>query len=166
MGNEFADHLAKTAATSTSSPESADFVATPRSYVKRILKAHLVKRWQEEWDTTEKGRFTFRFLPTVSLDLLEGSPLRNMFLTGRGPFPSFLHYISKLDSPHCICGEVGDPLHYLWACPLTTQYHLPRPAQIHEDLYFKMFLKYPDNLRRVTSLMRWLTANRAFLVPP
>ena len=84
LGNEVADHLAKAAATSQDGV-SRDYVVTPSSHVKRALKNHMIRKWQEAWDTTDKGRFTFRFLPTVSLDLLEGSPLRNMFLTGRGP---------------------------------------------------------------------------------
>ena len=145
---------------------ASDFIPAPKSSVKRSLREALVQKWQAAWSNSTDGRFTYRFVPKVSLSSLQGSPLLNMFITGKGPFPSFLFYIGKADAPDCICGQYGDPLHYLWSCPLTAQFHLPRPAPENEDLYCKTFLDFPRNVRRVTSLVTWLASNESFLLPP
>ena len=166
LGNEIADYLAKQATDCNSDLVEWLDHPLPRSSVKRALRESTANKWQQHWTTSSKGRLTHKFLPTTSCSFLSASPLINMFITGRGPFPSFLHHIGKLDVPLCICGQEGDPLHYIWDCPLTSVHHLPRPAAHLEDTFFSTFLSYQSNIKKTVSLMSWLVANGTFILPP
>jgi len=90
--------------------------------------------WQRLWDLSIKGRFTYKFLPTVSTSHLFCNYLLNLFVTNRGPFPSFLHYTGKLDAADCICSGYGDAAHYIFDCTLTQNFHFIKPIYNYEAL--------------------------------
>ena len=117
------------------------------------------------WDVSDKGRYTFKFLPRVSVSHLYGNYLINLFITNRGPFPAFLHYINKLDSPNCICSEVGDSLHYALGCPVTSEFHFNRPEAALESQWLSNLLNSSLNKSKICKLVSWLLANEISIQP-
>ena len=65
MGNELVDSLAKQA-TSLNYIENDVFSSYTKSYFRIILQNYMTEFWQSIWDVSDKGRFTYKFLPMVS----------------------------------------------------------------------------------------------------
>ena len=89
----------------------------------------------------------------------------NLFITNRVPFPAFLHYINKLDSPNCICSEVGDSLHYAMDCPLTSEFHFIRPEAALESQWVFNLLNSSLSKSKICKLVTGLLANKIFIQP-
>ncbi|GBL86770.1 hypothetical protein AVEN_96011-1 [Araneus ventricosus] len=53
------------------------------------------------------------------------------------------------DSPHCICGMLGDADHYIFSCSLTKEFHLTKPADEHKKAWFNNLL---TNRQAVTKM--------------
>ncbi|GBM42573.1 hypothetical protein AVEN_159045-1 [Araneus ventricosus] len=51
-----------------------------------------------------------------------------MFITGHGPFPSYLHRFNLRIHDNCWCGEKGDPMHYATNCRFTLSLHFQTPT--------------------------------------
>jgi len=94
-----------------------------------------------------------------------GSNLINLFLINRGPFPSFLNYIGKYDSPNCICSGYGDALHYAWDCSVTKEYHFVKLSLNSENIWLSNLIKYTSNKTKICRLVKWLSDNESFLRP-
>ena len=163
-GNELADYLAKQA-TLIDFDGILTGIPMPKSYIKANTIRHILKLWQSQWNTSSKGRFTYPFLPAVSQFHFYDNYYLNLFLTNRGPFPSFLFYIGKLDSPYCICNKYGDALHYLFECPLTENFHFIKPSAIFKLQWFKKVLKFKSNISKICTLVKWLLDNETSLQP-
>jgi hypothetical protein len=79
--------------------------------------------WQKAWDESEKGRWTYRLIPSIS-DWIE-RPWGDLgfhmteFLSGHGLFREYLHKIRRADSPFCpVCVQkVETPEHVFFECP-------------------------------------------------
>ncbi|GBM42152.1 hypothetical protein AVEN_99068-1 [Araneus ventricosus] len=78
-------------------------------------------------------------------------------IRGHGPFPSYLHRLKFLDSPHCICGMLGDADHYIFSCSLTKEFHLIKPADEHKKAWFNNLL---TNRQAVTKMEGAFRTNR------
>ncbi|GBN58489.1 hypothetical protein AVEN_180746-1 [Araneus ventricosus] len=76
-------------------------------------------------------------LPALTKKFLITNKFLIYFLTNHGPFPCYLHRFQKLGSPLCACGLVGDADHYVFRCPLTTEFHLKEPSDEHRKSWFK-----------------------------
>ncbi|GBO42390.1 hypothetical protein AVEN_90536-1 [Araneus ventricosus] len=60
-----------------------------------------------------------------------------MFVTGHGPFPSYLHRFHLRTNDNCSCGGKGDPMHYATKCRFTFFWHFQIPTvekHSHEQL--------------------------------
>lgn len=122
-GNERADFFAKKASLYLSNFYKN--IKLSQSILKTRLKAQSLQIWQNRWINSAKGRWTYKFFPTVSYDMKTDSSLLTQFITGHGRCPEYLHRIGVLQSSTCPCGFVyGDFLHYISSCPLTA--HLRR----------------------------------------
>ncbi|GIX87617.1 uncharacterized protein CEXT_760061 [Caerostris extrusa] len=120
VGNERADYLAKDA---TINPNTlSESLPTPKSFIKHQLKQLFIQQWQEEWNTANTGRRTHNFIPKVSHNM-STNLLITYFVTGHGPFPTYLNSFCITDNDTCLCGEPGSPDHYLFSCPLTDLNH-------------------------------------------
>jgi len=157
-GNELADSKAKQAASRDFQGDSLD-IPIPKSFIKRISQDFILREWQSQWDNSSTGRFTHKFIPRVSIFALFSNYYINVFLTDRGPFPAFLHRIGKLDSPNCVCGELGNVLHYTCDCTLTSRYHFPKPPSMGEHIWMDMILRYKVNSNKLCALIKWLFDN-------
>ncbi|GBM39983.1 hypothetical protein AVEN_142254-1 [Araneus ventricosus] len=115
-GNEMADIVAKQATTK----DSTDLVLLrPFNHINSVLKAELVRQWQDRWILTLNGRTTAEFFPQVSLQPHLYNRRIMQILTGHGRFPSYFCRFSIMDHDQCECGQRGDVFHYLRTCPRT-----------------------------------------------
>jgi len=161
-GNEKADELAKLAASNDFQGPKID-VRMPKSYLKGLVKAFILNKWQLYWNISSNGRHTFRFINKVSNTVIYDNIYINMFLTNRGPFPEFLYRINKLNSPNCVCSGIGNAYHYTFECPLTESYHFHIPNVSCEPIWFNNILHCKSNYNKLCKLMKWLKANEFFL---
>ncbi|GFX26977.1 uncharacterized protein TNCV_1841491 [Trichonephila clavipes] len=68
-------------------------------------------------------------LPKPSLDMNPHSSYVTRFLTSHDPFVSYLFRFKLKTTTNCLCGSVGDADHYVFACPLTNDFHSVSPSQ-------------------------------------
>ncbi|KAG8156067.1 hypothetical protein JTE90_007575 [Oedothorax gibbosus] len=80
FGNEVADTLAGAAHEIAICTEN---IKIPKSYLKINLKQEIMSKWQRDWDSDEKGRFTYDICTKVSLDMPFRNPILIYFATVR-----------------------------------------------------------------------------------
>ena len=163
-GNELADSLAKEAATNPSLPFS--FVPLPTSSLKYTLKTSLLQNWQELWNLSEKGRYTFNFLPKINKNFQITNRSLILFLTNHGPFQTYLFKINRSPSPLCICGELSESLHYVTTCPLTTRFHVRRDQGLPLSGWFSHVLKNNILIQKIISFMIFVEENEFLFKNP
>ncbi|GBL85808.1 hypothetical protein AVEN_96375-1 [Araneus ventricosus] len=93
-----------------------------------LLQKESIIRWQKEWDNGETGRRVHNVLPKVKTTSTPWQRPEIMFVTGHGPFPTYLKRFNIRSSDSCGCGKLGNPLHYATSCLFTTSYHLTKPS--------------------------------------
>ncbi|GBM90866.1 hypothetical protein AVEN_128317-1 [Araneus ventricosus] len=86
QGNECADQLAKEAITK----RDPFFLPKPLSYLKSENRSAALSIWQDNWGNGETGRSTHDIVPRVSNKPVGWNREELMFVTGHGPFPSYL----------------------------------------------------------------------------
>ncbi|GBM83511.1 hypothetical protein AVEN_56223-1 [Araneus ventricosus] len=62
----------------------------PLSHLKADIKSAALSIWQDNWDNGETGRSTHDIVPRVSSKPVGWNREEIMFVTGHGPFPSYL----------------------------------------------------------------------------
>ncbi|GBN14984.1 Biotinidase, partial [Araneus ventricosus] len=122
LGNERADELAKEAITSTEAVVLT--FSLPRSSTEQDLKQRALPKWQRRWDDGINGRSTYEVIKKVGQRNHYWPRQFIQFITGHGPFPSYLFRFGKHPDSCCARGEPGTPLHYATKCRLTLLYHL------------------------------------------
>lgn len=156
-GNDYADALAKGAATDDSIPST--LVHLPISYLKSLNYTNLLKTWQYEWDNSETGRSTYQILPKVDPNLTFGKPYINYFITEHGPFPKYFKKTGKSNTDLCICGEVGSATHYIFACPLTTKWHIRKPTNATTEQHLKFCISQASLTNNFQQIGEFLMRN-------
>nr|GBO31944.1 hypothetical protein AVEN_141718-1 [Araneus ventricosus] len=131
--NELADQQAKLATTTGVDKD----IPAPRSFIKRTLNIYMINEWNEYWRQYDSasGARVREYLPGVSPKFLIHNEFLIFFLSGHGPFPQYLCRFKFLDSPLCVCGEVGDADHYTFCCSFTQKFHLLKPADAHKKAW-------------------------------
>ena len=82
-----------------------------------------MEKWQQEWDSAEKGRWTHRLIPNLSawVNRKHGEVNFHLtqFLSGHGCFRKYLHRCGHATSPSCpACAEIEEtPEHVVFGCP-------------------------------------------------
>lgn len=163
LGNELADSLAKEAARESNRLHS---LLKPASFLKKTLKRQTLELWQERWSVSTKGRRTFDFFSSPSTTRLEGNPLISWFLTGHGPFQSYLFRFHLRETELCVCGDAGSPDHYLTACPITTALHIKKPNAISEQTWKEKLSKDRASRIIIFKLMKFIIDNESELSNP
>lgn len=90
---------------------------------RRIARTSSMLKWQSEWDSSSKGRWTHRLIPSVSKWTSRPHGEVNFhltqFLSGHGCFRWYLHRFGHAGSPACPecadCDETAE--HVLFECP-------------------------------------------------
>ncbi|KMQ83867.1 reverse transcriptase [Lasius niger] len=82
-----------------------------------------LKRWQQSWDASIKGRWTYRLISKVDRWFNRNHSAVNYYLTqmlsGHGCFRAYLYKFKYEDSPECLTcsGVKEDAEHAFFACP-------------------------------------------------
>ncbi|GBO15261.1 Putative protein in type-1 retrotransposable element R1DM [Araneus ventricosus] len=146
-GDELTDQQAKLAITSG----EKFVIPAPYSHLKCLLKNYIVNKWNKYWNSYDSasGIRVRGYINQVSPKFLIHNKFLIYFLSGHGPFPSYLHRFKFLDPPHCICGMLGDADHYIFSCSLTKEFHIIKPADEHKKAWFNNLL---TNRQAVTKM--------------
>ena len=114
IGERVADTLAKKAGKNASLPE--DYKMIPKSVILRELKEESVKKWQNNWTLTTKGRITKEYFPNVEERLKMKIHLtQNLtaITTGHGKTRAYLHRFNIIQDPKCPCGAAEQTTDHL-----------------------------------------------------
>ncbi|GBM18366.1 hypothetical protein AVEN_72717-1 [Araneus ventricosus] len=156
LGNEKADELAKEAITST----EAEVFTFPlsRSSTKQDLKQRALAKWQRSWDDGINGRSTYEIIKKVGLRNHNWPRQLIQFITGHGPFPSYLFRFGKHPGNCCVCGEPGIPFHYTIKYRLTLSYHLRYRADQHIEAWMKSVTNHRLLTSKIIDLLNFITS--------
>jgi Reverse transcriptase (RNA-dependent DNA polymerase)/Endonuclease-reverse transcriptase len=85
-------------------------------------RGQTIQDWQAEWDKSDKGRWTYRLIPSIKMWMERPHGEVNFhlteFLSGHGGFREYLHRIGRAVSPNCSqCNLVETPEHVFFDCP-------------------------------------------------
>ncbi|GBM45418.1 hypothetical protein AVEN_56261-1 [Araneus ventricosus] len=144
-GNEAADVLAKKA-TQEGIPT---IIPAPRNHIKSLLQKESIIRSQKEWDNGETGRSVHNVLPKVKTIPTPCQRPEIIFVTGHGPFPTYLKRFSIRSRDSCGWGNLGNPLHYATSCLFTTSYHLKKPPADLEPLWWKRVMNNNNSRAKI-----------------
>ncbi|GBM78658.1 hypothetical protein AVEN_88203-1 [Araneus ventricosus] len=87
-----------------------------------------------------------------------------MFVTGHGPFPTYLKRFKIRNSDSCGYGNLGNPLRYATSCLFTTSYHLTKPSADLEQLWWKRDMN--NNSRaKIRKLIHFIAENETLFFP-
>ncbi|GBM42309.1 hypothetical protein AVEN_235019-1 [Araneus ventricosus] len=149
LGNEKADEQAKEAITSMEVAMLTVFL--PRSSAKQDLTQTALAKWHWRWDDGINGRSTYEIIKKVRLRNHNWPIQLIQFITGHGPFPTYLFRFGNHPENCCACGKPGTPFLYATKYHLTLSYHLRCPADQHIEAWLESITNhrtvcYFDNL--------------------
>ncbi|GBO33982.1 Putative protein in type-1 retrotransposable element R1DM [Araneus ventricosus] len=151
-GNEWADLQAKQAINTGEEM----IIPAPRSYLNRKIKSYILNSWSTYWNNYDSasGTRVREYIASVSPKFLIQNKILIYFLSGHGPFPSYLFRFKKLESPLCVCGLVGDADHYTFYCSLTKESHLLKPADAHKRAWFDNLVNINQAIGKMSKSFR------------
>ncbi|GBM11369.1 hypothetical protein AVEN_13591-1 [Araneus ventricosus] len=82
---------------------------------------------------------------------------RNPVFTGHCPFPSYLKRFNLAMTANCPCENTnGTPLHYATECILTASFHMTKPTQQHELIWFRNVASNKGSRLKIQRLLHHL----------
>ena len=114
------------------------------SNARKMVRLASIARWQREWDSAEKGRWTHRLIPNVSTWTNRKHGEVNFYLTqflsGHGCFRKYLHRFGHASSPSCpACENVEEtPEHVIFDCPRFADTRRGMPALRLDNIVVEM----------------------------
>ena len=81
--------------------------------------------------------------------------INTLFLTGTGPFLSFLNKIGSNKTPSPLCGEEETSIHLLISCPLT----ISITHKYFENINSKLFTKNKTNFKKFNLICKEMYEN-------
>ncbi|GBL75386.1 hypothetical protein AVEN_194580-1 [Araneus ventricosus] len=92
----------------------------------------------EDWEDDDTERSTFNILPRVSTHPCCWKREEILLFTRHGPFPSYLKGFNLASTANCACGNTnGISLNKATECSLIASFHMTKPAQQHELIWFR-----------------------------
>ena len=91
--------------------------------LRTVVRTESIKRWQQRWDASSKGRWTYRLIPQIDTWNNRHHGEVNYYITqmlsGHGCFRAYLHRFKHEDSPECpTCPGINeDAEHVFFVCP-------------------------------------------------
>jgi ribonuclease HI len=111
--NDQVDHLVKEAV-EREQPDA--MFGYTKTQVKRLSMEDCLKSWQERWNCSDKGRWTYSLITKVSTKRCVGDFYMNQLFINHGVFNSYQSRFFHKDS-NCECGQgVGDIKHIVYYC--------------------------------------------------
>ncbi|GBN59357.1 hypothetical protein AVEN_176244-1 [Araneus ventricosus] len=133
--------------------------------MKSLLQKESIIRRQTEWDNGETGRNVYNILAKVKITSSPCKRTEKMFVKGHGPFPKYLKRFNIRNSDSCVCGYLGNPIHYTTSCLFTTSYLLTKPSADLEPLWWKRVQNNKIFRAKIRKLIHFITENEALLFP-
>ncbi|GBM56646.1 hypothetical protein AVEN_93013-1 [Araneus ventricosus] len=87
-----------------------------------------------------------------------------MFVTGHGPFPTYLKRFNIRSNDSCGCENLGNPLHYATSFLCTTSYHLKKTSADLEPLW-KRVMNNNNSRAKIRKLIHFIAENETLLFP-
>ncbi|GBM41022.1 hypothetical protein AVEN_180930-1 [Araneus ventricosus] len=163
FGNESADLQAKS--TADSETTNIHQIKFSKAFLKTHLKKFLTQEWQRTWEDATTGRPIHNIIPKVSFDPVCWTREEILFFTLHGPFPSYFNRFKILPSPNCSCGQVGTPLHYATECILTSSWHIKKPAENLQKIWFRRVAANKNSRLLIRKIVQHINNNRALFRP-
>ena len=120
IGNELADHLAKTAANDNDT--KIIFKRLPIGPLINKIKEETMQNWKKEWEDCTKADITKKFFPNIQDRQklrMEIIPIFTAMVTGHGKTGAYLHRFKILENATCPCGDGDQTIdHLLNRCPM------------------------------------------------
>ena len=92
---------------------------------RKRIRWEVTRLWQNTWQSSEKGRITFYYFPTIAGRMTSGWISLNhyvtQFLIGHGNFNSKLADLRCIEDGCCVCGEMESTPHVLLDCELVRE---------------------------------------------
>ena len=165
IGNELADYFARQSVLQCQN--NSNICKVPLSYIKSAVRSKSKTDWLSRWQTSEKGRETFQFIPSVPpVHFLtkDSNHKLTQILTGHCRLNMYLNYIGVKEDPVCLCGKSLETVdHYLFVCELET---INRTNTIIKTC-FSLGIEFPpnkniliDNKILFSSLCAFLSASK------
>lgn len=88
-----------------------------------LERASTMIEWQRRWDSSEKGRWTYRLIPSIEKWINRQHGEVNYYLTqllsGHGCFGAYLYRFKHTDTPDCpVCKDTQEDVeHIFFQCP-------------------------------------------------
>ncbi|GBM60131.1 Putative protein in type-1 retrotransposable element R1DM [Araneus ventricosus] len=163
FGNESADLQAKSAADSETT--NIHQIKFSKAFLKTHLKKFLTQEWQRTWEDATTGRPIHNIIPKVSFDPACWIREEILFFTQHGPFSSYFNRFKIFPSPNCSCGQVGTPLHYATECILTSSWHIKKPAENLQKIWFLRVAANKNSRLLIRKIVQHINNNRALFRP-
>ncbi|GBL94004.1 hypothetical protein AVEN_76720-1 [Araneus ventricosus] len=116
-------------------------------------------RWQKDWDNGETGRSVYNVLPKVKTTPTPWKRPEMMFVTGHGPFRTYLKRFNIRNTDSCGFGDLGNPLHCATSCLFTTSYHLIKSSADLEPLWWKRVMNDNNSRAKIRKLIHFIAEN-------
>lgn len=103
--------------------ETRSNIPEEREELRKIMRQDSLQRWQQKWDASEKGRWTYRLIPQLDCWINRKHGEINYYLTqilsDHGCFRAYLHRVRHDESSECTagCGVTEDAEHAVFWCP-------------------------------------------------
>ncbi|GBM76765.1 hypothetical protein AVEN_271790-1 [Araneus ventricosus] len=92
--------------------------SAPRNHIKSLLQKESIIRCQKEWDNGETGRSVHNVLPKVKTTPTPWQRPEIMFVTGHGPFPTYLKRFNIRKQRFLWLRKAGKPLTLCYKLPV------------------------------------------------
>lgn len=125
-------------------------------------RANTLSKWQQQWNNAEKGRWTYRLIPNVSIWTTRAHGEINFqltqFLSGHGCFKQYLHRFGHARSPLCPeCRDIEEtPEHVVFTCPRFAQQRSEMTAIVGDDVNVENIV-----LKMCSNEDKWNAVNRS-----
>ncbi|GBM87133.1 hypothetical protein AVEN_110013-1 [Araneus ventricosus] len=103
---------------------------------------------------SETGRRTFLFVPQVNINRASFNSRTNQFITGHGPFVTYLHGFGLWSHDRCVCGAKGDPNHYATIFPVTKPFHFTKTSAENLSTWCENIVQDKRSRARLMNIMK------------
>ncbi|UYV81606.1 hypothetical protein LAZ67_20001679 [Cordylochernes scorpioides] len=129
--------------------------------LKKTLEKELNKLYLDlkfKFYLSQSNELFKKFFPIAVPNFISSDKFTTLFLTGKGPFLSFIFKLNVINDPTCECRlDVESPEHLLLTCPLTNQITSARvPLQGYGEAASVLML---ESAAKASASMLWTASN-------
>lgn len=138
--------------------------ATSTKEVRMAQRIESMRKWQQEWEVSLKGRWTYRLIPNIQMwvdrKIGEVNFHLTQFMSGHGCYRQYLHRIGYAGSPYCPeCDEIEEtPEHVVFECTRFAEERTEMFTQVGIELNAGNVVS-----EMIKSEMAWNAVNKAVI---